>query len=147
MQENRVNKVSELSRLWKVIMGCVFLALIFFGNAPVFASEVFFNSSNQNSLFENESIPLPAELNSFSQNQTDSNFPDSVPVEPKDSDEEEKEEKEDTIDYDCKVVFRESENQYGSREKVQIEQFSQSLQNRKTIPFFILFRSWKSFLS
>ncbi|HSF52290.1 MAG TPA: hypothetical protein VLA71_00980 [Algoriphagus sp.] len=126
---------------------CAFLiALIFPTVSQVFASDSFVIQSNQYEFSPDENVLHLTETYTFSENPFGSNSPDPIPAGPE-PDDEEKEEKEDSSDDDWKALFRASGNLKTSLEKVQTERLTQSLHNRKTIPFFILFHSWKSFFS
>ena len=124
--------------------------LIFSAAKPVLAADIIFNQPDQRELSDDKRILLTSEDHSFYHGEFDSNLPDPVPGEPEEQGEKEDSEKEEKVDSfgdDLKITLNDSGNLFQSLEKVQTKQLFQSLQNRKIIPFFILFQNWKSFLS
>jgi hypothetical protein len=147
MQASKILIKNRSPYLRKIFLGfSVLLALIFSFSTYSFAGESNSNHSDESTVGESTSIQLPDNL-SFSENPFDSNLPDPDPAEPEEAEEEEKPEKEDTSEKACKAIGKATEFCIGNLEKDQGVRFSQSLQHRKSIPFFILFHSWKSFLS
>ncbi len=147
MQASKILIKNRSPYLWKLFLGySVLLALIFSFSTYSFAGELNSNHSDESTVGESTSVHLPHDL-SFSENPFDSNLPDPIPGEPEETEEEEKPEKEDTTEKACKAIDKAAESCIGNLEKDQGARFSLTLQNRKSIPFFILFHSWKSFLS
>lgn len=102
--------------------------------------------STHTTLTENESCikVISNETRSYSQDLLDSNFPNSIPEKQEDSNEEVQEDNtDDDLNFDSYFSIHQSTSIISSCNC----QLRQSLQNQSTVPYYILFHSWKSFLS
>lgn len=102
--------------------------------------------TTHSTLTENESCIkiFSNEVRAYSQHLLDSNFPNTIPEKQEDSNEEVQEDNTDDV-WNINSYF--SIHQSTSIISSCNCQLRQSLQNRSTVPYYILFHSWKSFLS
>jgi hypothetical protein len=115
---------------------CLFLGLGLFSAFAV-------DSAESISLNQYE-VPVFSNLDNSSQNSSNDRFA----VELGEEDIEEEKETQYHFEYDFHFPFKSPKTILNSfQQKVQVNQFLQSVLNRKPIPLFILFHSWKSFLS
>jgi len=129
---------------WKLFPGSlVFVALIFTTFSSAFASTATDQFIDLSTGGDEISTLLFDAGDHLDQNPFNPDLPDPIPEEP----EEESDEKKDNPDDDYKAHHRVYYPHLTSLANVWLGQTSQSFQHRKTIPFFILFHSWKSFLA
>lgn len=110
-----------------------------------FATVNFDFHTTHTTLTENESCikVFSNEVRAYSQHLLNSNFPNSIPEKQEDSDERVQE---DNIDDDLNFDSYSSIHQSTSIVSLCNCHLRQSLQSRSTVPYYILFHSWKSFL-
>jgi hypothetical protein len=134
---------NRIQSLWERCLGSFLLVLWVipsFNNA--FAAETPRTDISQSTLTSSSSVLLSDDFDTLSSHPFTPDLPDPVPIEP---DEPEDVAQEDNLVDDSIILCRFYIIHTNSREKAQAAQLKQSLQNRKTVPLFILFHSWKSF--
>lgn len=148
MQLNSPHQIIENFKLWKqFLMLSLFLGLTFFTSSQGTASELFSAQYSLDVITGDDSFLVLNQDHHLSQSPSESNDPDSIPDQREESDEEENLEKEESSDDDRIAVSKHSVFLKQQITEIKSVQYYQSVQNRKTIPFFILFQNWKSFLS
>lgn len=148
MQSSSVYRNTMTSKLWKQFLRLsMFLGLIFSAANSSNASEHFSNHLSIDILTGDDTFLASCQDQYLYQSPFDSNLPDSIPDQREESDQEENLEKEESSDNDRVAVSKLSVCLQQRIFEIQSVQYYQSVQNRKTIPLFILFQNWKSFLT
>lgn len=148
MQSSRVHRNTLITQLWKQFLSLgLLLGLTFLAVNPSNASKLSSRQLSFDVFTTGDIIFAPSQDQHLYQSPFDSNLPDSAPDQREESDEEENLEKEESLDDDRVAISKHSVFLKQRITEIQSVQFYHSLQNRKTIPLFILFQNWKSFLS
>lgn len=143
MQKSSFIREEHIGRFWKLFpSSCVFIALFFTTFSSAFATGLSEQLTDPSGDSEEISALLFDAVDHLGLDLANSNLPEPIPEEP----EEESDEKEDNFDEDFKTLNRDYAQHQSLLANVWMGATAQAFQHRKTIPFFILFHSWKSFL-